>query len=625
MKDATKDYQKARTELIAAVRDPFAEVSARDWHTRVEIGDSLTYEGHGPASSFAEARVLPSEADDIMAPFYNTDVLSLAANYLGSMNSRTAYHKRAGNSGGTDRIQEVVAREDVKNRIAMNPDKYRLDTEAGRRAIINDLANPKTDNLLEMRLRSAAELGAPGQDVQYVRRAIESIAGRGQRGIYNDILGRFSGFVYGYTYLRLLTRMSITALSEPASVYLRTGNTKALFETFAAYLGEVNQRSKSVAERQALARSMGIITSPLYDTLLIAQLGLAAGHVTNGNKLLSRFFQTNFAAAITNAQRRAVMSGGFVWMRDMAQKHANPKTEAVWKKSIEAEFRELGVRDEDMAPFMDWLTQSQTLPDLAALNTKAGKIFEQATYRFVGQVIQNPTRADKPMLASTALGRLAWSLTSYLYTFFANVHSATAVRAVRNYRLGIETGNSKLKSAVDAALPAANSLVGGFAIIWAAQLLTATIRESMFNSEQWEKHRADGDLFDWLSKLAMSRTGVAGPADVVVNALTGLKYERDLANIMAGPGLQNIFNDIGQMTALIPGVGRNSPNTNTGERNAAKAFYRLLVAPLSSAAITAMPDSFLLAVPKYAGLVTLSSNSAASAFADMVAGPKQDK
>lgn len=625
VKEAAKDHREAQKALIAAIRDPFAEVSARDWHTRVEIGDSLTFEGHGPASSFTDARVLPPEADDIMADFYNTDVLSLASNYLGNMNSRTAYHKRAGNSGGTDRIQEVVARDDVKNRIAMNPSKYRLDTEAGRRAIISDLANPATDNILEMRLRSAAELGVPGADVQYVRRAIESISGRGQRGIYNDILGRFSGFVYGYTYLRLLTRMSITALSEPASVYLRTGNAKALFSTFAAYLSEINQKSKTVAERQALARAMGIITSPLYDTLLIAQLGLAAGHVANGNKLLSRFFQTNFAAAITNAQRRAVMSGGFIWMRDMAQKHANPKTEPVWKASIEAEFRELGVRDEDMASFMDWLTQAQTMPDLAALNTKAGKIFEQATYRFVGQVIQNPTRADKPMLASTALGRLAWSLTSYLYTFFANVHSATAVRAVRNYKLGREVGNSRLKSAVDAGVPAANSLVVGFAIIWAAQLLTATIRESIFNGEQYEKHRADGDLFDWLSKLALSRTGVAGPADVVLNAMTGLKYERDLSNIMAGPGLQNIFNDLGQMAALIPGVGRNDPDTNTGERNAAKAFYRMLIAPLSSAVITAMPDSFLLSVPKYAGLVTLSSNSAAAAFADMVAGPKQEK
>ena len=620
---ATAGVQTARDALADAIRDPFAEVSAQDWHTRVQTGNSFTFEGHGPAEKYTENRKLPPAADDLLADFYNTDPVNLTANYVGNMNARVAYVKRAGNPSGNDKIQNVVARKDVRNRIAMNPRKYNLNTEAGRRAIITDLANPAEDNLLEMRLRSAFEMGADAQDVVQVRRAIESIAGRGERGLFADMLSRVSGLIYVYTYIRLLPRMAITALSEPATILLRTGNAKAAFSTFTAYLSELNQKAETVRERQEIAKAIGLVSSPLYDVLLMSRMGMDTGHIASPNVLMAKFFQANWAAAITNAQRRATMLGGFVWMRDMAQKHAL-STDVADKKIIEAEFKELGIREQDLTSFMDWLAQSDTLPDLDAMNSKAGRLFESAVYRFVGQVIQDPNRADKPMLASTALGRLVFSLTSFLYTFFSNVHAATVSRTMRDYQIFRDAGSSVAGAATGAVARNAATFVGGFAVIWAGQMMTTIMREFLFNREQWDKHDEDDDLFQWLAALAWSRSGILGPLDLIQNSLTGLKYERDLVNIFTGPGISTIAGDLGKIAAVFD-KNLNTPNTNTTEREAAKALYRLVIGPALGAAISAAGTAGPLGeLVRYSGLVTLTSNTAAASFADMTVGPKDD-
>lgn len=208
--------------------------------------------------------------------------------------------------------------------------------------------------------------------------------------------------------------------------------------------------------------------------------------------------------------------------------------------------------------------------------------------------------------------------TGYLYAFFSNVHAATVTRTARNYNLAREDGQGKLAAGITAGLPAAKSFVGGFAILWAAQFLTAIAREAIFNSEQFEKHRADDDLFEWLGGLAVSRTGILGPADIVVNSISGLKYERDMSNILNGPGLSSTFSDLQNIMSLFTS---NSPNTNTAERNAAKAIYRLVAAPLLSWGISSLGVAGPVgATARYLGLVTLTSNSSAAGFANMVAG-----
>jgi len=199
----------------------------------------------------------------------------------------------------------------------------------------------------------------------------------------------------------------------------------------------------------------------------------------------------------------------------------------------------------------------------------------------------------------------------------------TISRAIRDYQIGRDTGLSKTGAAINAGLPAVTGFVGGFAMLWMGQFMIALARESLFNGEQWEKHRKDGDLFDWLAALSLSRTGIAGPADVLVNAFTGLKYERDLSNLFTGPGFSSILSDVQNIASLWTS---NSPKTNTAERNAAKGFYRMIVAPMLSGVLSTLNVAGPVGAGlRYGGMMYLTSNAAAASFADIVAGPQAKK
>ncbi|PBB81212.1 hypothetical protein CK218_12650 [Mesorhizobium sp. WSM3879] len=90
--------------------------------------------------------------------------------------------------------------------------------------------------------------------------------------------------------------------------------------------------------------------------------------------------------------------------------------------------------------------------------------------------------------------------------------------------------------------------------------------------------------------LAGSGTGWDGPADILVKALTGLRYERDLANIGVGAGPSYYISQL-QNVLIAMGAGCNSDKNNTAERTGAKSLYRLTIAPALSLGLTALNAS----------------------------------
>jgi len=68
-------------------------------------------------------------------------------------------------------------------------------------------------------------------------------------------------------------------------------------------------------------------------------------------------------------------------------------------------------------------------------------------------------------------------------------------------------------------------------------------------------------------------------------------------------------------------TGRNIPKTNVAEREAAKSFYRLTIAPAATLALARLNLLGPLgSMARYSALTTATSNTAASGFADLVAG-----
>lgn len=665
---AQRDLDSALDDLTDAMRDDYASTSAADWRTRVVAGDSMSFDSLGPDADFTKKRTLPPEADTILAEWYDTDVLVSTLSYVHGTEARAQYNSRYGKPGGYDKIDQILRRPEVRASVRKNRGKYNPDTAKGRLNILRDLTDPARDNIKEMALNEAADQGARrggrvGDPINTVRSAIENITGH-NRGSSLRHADRFSAGLYVFTYIALLARASWSSLAEPTLALMRTGDTKTLARTYKNYVKEAVRGAESTKEISQLADAIGLVSTPLHDVVLMNRMSGDHGHVVSGNTLMTRFFRANFLAQLTNAQRRSVMAAGSFWLRDLATEHSRAGKPDAEKQMIEAEFRELGVTDDDAPAFMEWLRGLDGLPSVDQLSTPEGQVYSAAIRRFTDQTIQNPRRADKPVHASGPMGRVVYSLTSFLYSFYANVHAATAKRAV-NYReisknagenqamqglkaaplvgavsagaAAVATGGASVPvMAAAGALGAGTSVAAGggslplattaagFAALFAGQFAVSTLREAIYNRETWDEKEDEDAWGEWMGRLALSRTGVFGPGDVLYNALTGLRYERDLTSLVAGSGGTYVLGNVQNIVNGSPMGARNSPNTNTAERTAAKSAYRLTAVPAVNSLLASAPVPGPVAnVGRFFGMQVLSSNTAASYFADTVAGTEE--
>ena len=615
---------QAVADLADAIRGDYASTSATDWKDRIVAGDSMSFDSLGPDTSFTKPRTLPPEADTILASWYETDVLVSVLSYVHGTEARAQYHKRFGKPGGFDKIDRVLGRREVKAAVRRNPTKYNPDSPRGRLNILRDLTDVSRDNVKEMAALEAARLGADGETINAVRHAIEEITGRNRsRGVKHA--DRASAILYMMGHIMLLPRAAWSSIAEPTTVLMRTGDVEAAARTFVYYLREAVRGNKDVKELAAIAEMVGVVSTPLHDTVLLNRMSGDHGNVVSGNTLLTRFFRANFLSQLTNAQRRAVLGAGSYWLRDLAHVLADPKKSAGHKATARREFAELGVADADVDAFAEWLRKGQGVPSLDDLQSPEGQVFQVALTRFTDQTIQNPRRADKPFLASTPRGRLAYALMSFSYTFYANIHAATAKRMQGYYEAERGAGSSKAKAAAVASLPLATT-TAGFAALFAGQFLVSMAREFLYNNDSWEEKKDDEAWAEWMAGLALSRTGLFGPGDALLNAYTGLRYERDLTSLMVGATPAFIASNVQNIIKGAPGSPRNSTNTNTAEHTAAKSLYRLTAAPLASVLLSAVPaPGGVSAFARYGAMQFFSSNTAAGAFADTVAGERNSK
>lgn len=632
--DPTQDQDaldQAKQDLLDLMRPDYSDTAAMKWRERILIGDSFTYDSHGPASNFMKGRLLPAEADEILREFYENDVPLMAFNYAAKVKAKAEFQKRAGIPSGNKRLEDVLRREGVAKAVKANPRKYNAQNEEGRMNILRDLTDTTKDNLIEISMNEALKAGAVAKDVTAFRGVLEEFTGQRQGGRAAYYSNMMANGLYAYAMIRLLARTAFTSLAEPMTIILQTGNFKAGMVAFKNYMGELagvlTGESDTIRERAAVARVVGIVTEPLYDGLMENRLSgdFNTDRIGSSNGMVARFMRANLLTGLTNIQRRVAMNAGFVWLNDMAVRHKDASTSDYTRKVFEAELRDLGVPQKHVPAMIDWLAQKDTPPTLTDLNTPAGQIYADTVARLVDRVITNPRKADKPIYASTPVGRVVFTLMSFLYTFFRNVHLATANRAKRNYQLSRDLGSSKAGAMVDATFGpsgVAPSFVVGFMMLGLANFITTAIREAIFNSEQWEEK--DDERFGWLFALAVSRSGIYGPADILINSYKGLKYERDLTSLAAGVSPSIILSDVQNMVKLFG--DKNSANTNTSERTAAKSLYNLTMAPALNLTLSSMnPVGPVGWAARYAAMVYGSSASAASGFADIVAGEQTKK
>jgi len=286
----------------------------------------------------------------------------------------------------------------------------------------------------------------------------------------------------------------------------------------------------------------------------------------------------------------------------------------------QGELNELGISKSEGANLLDWMESVGGNPRAADLigpdgrnMHKAGALYARAIVTLVDTTIQNPLKSDRPTAAMNPNFAPIYAIQSFQFAFTRNVIFRTLER-------GIQDNDSVPKKS---AKMAANVGLAIFPVgaLYTAVLVSTLIREAIFNAEKWEEEEDDDQLANWLMERAFYRTGVFGKADILVNLVSGVRYDTDLTSIYAGAYMANYLRGVQSMINLT--MSQNSENNNTAEFNAAKSFYNVVV---KSAAIGALSHFAPVRAPfvnlSRVGLGYLSANNRGNQFAEALVGEK---
>jgi hypothetical protein len=230
--------------------------------------------------------------------------------------------------------------------------------------------------------------------------------------------------------------------------------------------------------------------------------------------------------------------------------------------------------------------------------------YRTALQRFNQQTSLNPNSSTRPKWANDPIEALWSSCSRAMATPFRNRCSTGRLTGVKEAFVGKGYGLADRATMLAPAMV----LPALAAIQWGLQ----APRDAVF-ADPSAQEKTPADVF----MQVLSRSGLTGVLDPYINMMTGARYDRDAATAIAGPVLGSIaqLGDQGMKLAV-----KNSDNTNTAERNFAKAFYDATLLPGISLLASFAPPVI------GAGMIQAGSSGAArEGFTALVAGDKAQK
>lgn len=537
--------------------------AAEDWYSRIlGVSDGAYSSGLASARS-TKGRTLPADADKILADFYVKDPRANLTGYFRQTSRAAEFARRFGANG------------------------------------------EKVDELFNAMLKK----GVDPKDIENLRHHFESSTGQ-LYATRPDAGAAALSWIQTAGVLRLLPRAVISSAVEGLSAGVRAHDVGAGFKAMAdSYATLFKLRDPD--DMTKAAEMLGIVGDAVNNMVIGAQFGGEIGGLAQ-KKLLARFFRVTHLEQITEAQRLAAARVGQGMIRTLLQDLEGTKRAASAKRLL----AELGMDDDGAKAVSAWLGKNKGMPPLEELTGtgREAKLYRTALQRFVDESIQNPTAADKPQWASHAFGRLAYGITSFMFSFTRNV----LVRTARETGEGVFGKGYTLEDRARLLTPAI-----ALAVLTAAQAQTSELRDMLLNPQAQAEKSPQQKLV-----TNLSRAGAFGNADPFINIAMSARYNRDLTSTMTGPYLTAYLDSISKLTVgLIPKSwgGPNSPNTNNAEWQASKAAYEMVASPLIAAAASYAPGGPLLRLGYGAGLISATSPGASRAFADSVAGEREVK
>lgn len=592
------------------MRTMFADYRAKNWLEAIQDKQSVDPAEASPQAVFSKKRALPPEADTLLEDFYYQNPVDSLTSYMMAAVRKAEYNRRFGKQN----MPDVANKTNYTDYL-----DYLIDKSAA------DSANGGFPDGVRI---STAE-------VKMLRLTVETILGRNdsmQIGMGVKAVNRATALLS----MTLLIRAPISSIAEPFTVAITSGSAVKGLHSFGMVMQELpglRKLGKNAAEdirlRHQFARIMGVIDDPSVSDIIMSRIGGEFNGDENLQRFLSSFFQKIQLTGITNAQRRTAARIGFQFMTEMAYEIRNPSS-ARNAKRAQLTLNDLGVADSRMDQFVDYLLSLNNMTDKGKVD---GKIKlpaidqvtdENATYtdmglqlavsvmRFTDQSIQDPRRADRPRWAENPVGKFVYGITSFIRSFHDKVLMGSIRRVQREARISRELGASKSRARADATAYAIAKVAGPMLTFFAAHALVATAREYLLNQDRWDREWEESDedavkfVSGYLLQNAFSRSGLTGAFDPLWQAWTGIKYQRDLSNILIGTAgyiTQELDNIAGYFS------DKNSDNTVSAEFKAYRALWNLTAQPMISYTFAKTPMADAIKLPAYGLAATATSTT----------------
>ena len=597
---AASDFE----QFHGAMRNLFAKFSAFNWHMKVQqshVGDPTD---GSPQAKFSKKRQLPPEADALMEQFYVSDPVEAITNYILSVVRKAEYNRRF----GAHKLPAIASKNDYADYL--------------------DYLVKKLED--DMSLVEANE----------VKTTVDNILGRNMEGFMPGMAQKAANRAAAVLSITLLVRAPIASIAEPMTVAMTTGSVTKGLRSFGSTLMEfpgLRKLSKNATEdirlRHQFARILGIIDDPEVGDIMTSRIGGEFAGDPNINRMQSKFFAKIKLSGITNAQRRSASKIGFQYIVEMAHEIRNPSSDRN-KARAELVLKDLGVHQSRLDQFVDFvLDYSETkaglfgrrkvkvssLPEPEAVMDDSGDFTDMglqlsvSVMRFVDQTIQDPRTTDRPRWAETGIGRIIYGITSFIYSFQDKVLKAMGRKFKREYGISRnQLGRGRARATGDAASWAFLNAGIPLMSLFSAHAIVSTAREYIFNQDRWDREWEESEkdpskfALNYLLPLAFTRAGLTGAFDPIVQAFTGLKYQRDIANSFLGIG-SYVAQNLGDIFQVFS--SNNSPNTVSSEFKALRGLYNLIVQPAVSLALASMPLTPATAIPATGAAMSVTSAS----------------
>ncbi len=423
--------------------------------------------------------------------------------------------------------------------------------------------------------------------IQQVRSYTGTVTGA-SRGM--DAFGRnFSSWARTMTALGTLEKATFASLPEVLMPAVRSGNVADAYGSVVSTMRDLFAKTSKDGKRlRELSEDLGAIVNAHAGALNAARW--AGGEVSGKAQahVLERFFRRTGLEAWTRATRVAAVDTGDVFLRRMV-KDASGGGDSYHAQKARFALSELGVQRGQIADLGKLLNSAKGGMDAATLrgaDAATADLYRTALLRFVDQSIMRPSAATRPKWAAHPLGAMVFQLNSYAWALHENV-------LMRPLRIAFgDKGNQ-------AGMSRAHALIMGGQMLMATSLMAAAgfamvpLRDAVFGDAQKveEKRRRNAaygalDLRNEFFLGSLSRSGMLGRFDPLVNMFMGVKYGRDVVSSLLGPGL-GMMGSAAQ-TALET-INRNSDRTNSAERKVARAVYDMGLEPAANYLMAALP------------------------------------